>query len=349
MIFGRWSVNQTVDSEGSRESSSTSAPRRWYKTGQGVLAVVSVFFVIGSLLKDKHIFAEATEIPIRDIAVIIGVLIGAFLLHAQRFVLLIDEHCRCRIPLLEWVRMLVMVRFLNNLVPQMGSIHRGIALKRDFGVSYTDYIAANVFFVWTDTLFNFLIALVLFQCGAAHLELFGLSTGAFFALSSIALLLGPFAAQRLLRRGKSRSKIVRKLAEVADELLEGLRSPRYMVATTALAIASFVLMTFVFRMLLSAIGAEVDLATLAVFYALYRLTFHINVTPGNVGIREIAYGLLCAQAHIGMSQGLLIAAELRVLSIVVLLIIAVSVAGRALREALIQRVRGRLQAEGDGG
>lgn len=342
MIFGSILVTQIDVSEAGDSLPARPRSGRWYKTAQRLLAAVSVCFVVASLLRDKHIFAQAREIPLWDIAVILGVLIVAFLLHAQRFVLLIAEHCRCRIPLLEWVRMLVIVRFLNNLVPQMGSVHRGIALKRDFGVSYTDYIAANLFFVWTDTLFNFLIALLLFQLGTAQLELFGLSAGAFFALSSGALLVGPFLAHRLLSRTEGRSKILRKLAQVADALLEGLRSPRYLIATTALAIASFFLMTHVFRVLLGAIGAEVDLATLAVFYALYRLTFHLNITPGNVGIREIAYGLLCAQAHIGMSQGLLIAAELRVLSIVVLLTIAVSVAGKALRELFIERVRGRL-------
>lgn len=340
-------MNQPDDSEGLEAPPKTARTGRWYKSFQRLLAVVSVFFVIGSLLKDKQVFVQAAAIPHRDIVLIMTVLIVAFLLHAQRFVLLIGEHCRCRIPLLDWVRMLVVVRFLNNLVPQMGSIHRGIALKRDFGISYTDYIAANIFFVWTDTLLNFLIALTLFQFGTTQLELFGLSAGTFFGISSACLLLSPFLAQSLLGRTKNPSKFIQKFAQVADELIEGLRSPRYMIATTAIALASFLLMTQVFRMLLSAVGAEADLATLAVFYALYRLTFHINVTPGNVGIREIAYGLLCAQARIGMSQGLLIAAELRVLSIVVLLTIALSVAGKTLRELAVERLRGRLKGEGE--
>ena len=305
----------------------------WYKLVQGTIAAISVIFVVWSLARDKDILLEAKEIAPFDILSIVAILILYFVLHAQRFVLLIEQHCGCRIPLLDWIRMLVVVRFMNNLVLQMGSVHRGIALKRDFGVTYTDYIAANIFFVWSDTLLNFLLAFLLFTLGDTTLELFGLSADTFLGLASAVLIAAPFLAQRLLRALPTPAKIVRKLAEVAEELTRGLRQPRYMAATTAIAIASFLLMTHVFRILLGAIGAEVDFATLAVFYALYRLTFHINVTPGNIGIREIAYGLLCAQAHIGMSKGLLISAELRILSIIVLVTIGLAVAGRELREA----------------
>lgn len=329
-------MNQTSDQTYSLADAGGSAPKQRYRTLQGAIAAISVVFVAWSLLNDKHILLRAKEIPLGDIGVIFTLLVVCFFLHAQRFVLLIEEHCRCRIPLLDWVRMLVVVRFMNNLLPQMGSIHRGIALKRDFGVSYTDYIAANIFFVWTDTVFNFLLALCLFQFSTAQLHLFGLPAATFLALSSATLAVTPFISHWLLRRVRNPSRVLQKLAEVADELIEGLRSPRYMIATTAIAIASFLLMTYVFQILLASIGAYVDLATLSVFYALYRLTFHINVTPGNVGIREIAYGLLCAQANIGMSQGLLIAAEFRVFTIVVLIAVGLAVAGKALRGALIQ-------------
>jgi hypothetical protein len=313
-----------------------SAPR-WYKLTRVAIAILSVVFVLGSLVKDKDVLREAREIATVDIATIIAILVIYFVLHAYRFVQLIEYHCRCRIALLEWIRMLVVVRFLNNLVPQLGSIHRGIALKRDFGVSYTDYIAANLFFVWSDTLLNFLIAFVLFTLGTTKLTLFGVSAGTFLGLSSVVLVLAPVLAQRGLGLFKKPSKILQKLAQVADELSDGLKDLRYMAATTAIACASFLLMTHVFRILLGALGTEADMATLAVFYALYRLTFHINVTPGNVGIREIAYGLLCAQANIGMAKGLLISAELRVLSITVLLAIAGAVAMRQIREVWQQR------------
>lgn len=95
-------------------------------------------FCFFSLLKDRTILAQAMKIPPKDIALILGILGVYCVLHAQRFVLLIEQYCRCRLPLLAWIKMLIAMRFMNDLVPQMGSVYRGIALKGDSGVSYTE-------------------------------------------------------------------------------------------------------------------------------------------------------------------------------------------------------------------
>jgi hypothetical protein len=300
---------------------------------QRFLAIISVCFVIFSLIKDRTILEQAKNIPRRDVGLILALLTIYFILHAQRFVLLIEQHCRCRIPLLDWIRMLLVMRFMNNVVPQTGSIYRGITLKRDYGISYTDFIAANIFFIWTDTILNFFIALIFFILGTSQLEVFRTSAVNILILGIIILIAAPFTARALIKRISSPSKFLNKLGQIVDELFRGIKQPRYIAITTSIALVSFLLMTEIFQILLAAIGAEIDLATLGVFYALYRLTFHINITPGNLGIREIAYGLLCAGAQIGMAKGLLISAELRILSVIMLTMVAVAVASRELKEA----------------
>lgn len=319
------------------DSPSSSGERRsiLIKYTQWAIALLSLCFVFFSLLKDRTILAQAMKIPPKDIALILGILAVYFVLHAQRFVLLIEQHCRCRIPLLAWIKMLIVMRFMNNLVPQMGSVYRGIALKRDYGVSYTEYIAANIFFIWTDTLINFSIALLFFLLGTSQLELLRTSAIHILLVGIAALIICPFGARALLKRVSYRSRLLNKLSEVADELIRGIQQPRYLAITTAIAFGSFLLMTQVFRILLAATGSVIDLATIGVFYALYRLTFHINITPGNLGIREIAYGLLCAGAHIGMSKGLLISAELRIFSAIILIVIGLAIAGNELKTAWI--------------
>lgn len=304
-----------------------SALRSWL---QGIVGFLSAVFVVVAIMRDREALYQALELPITDGLIILGLLVGYFVLYAQRFVLLIEKHCRCRLGLLTWIRMLVVVRFMNNMAPQMGSIYRGVTLKRDYGVSYTDYISANLFFIWTDTLLNFIIAAALLWFLGTKLEFAGFPAATVLAGASVCILLAPLAAHIALTRIRHPSRILKKLSQVADELVRGLCDPLYMLSYNGIAIVSFLLMAGVFKILLEGIGAPVPLSTLAVFYALYRLTFHINLTPGNIGIREIAYGLLCSQAHIGMSKGLLIAAELRVLSIVVLVTVGAAVASRQL-------------------
>ncbi len=292
------------------------------------LAVISVAFVVGTLVRDREALVSALSFSGRNILIIFALLILYFISYAYRFVLLIDKHCRCRIDLLTWIRMLVVVRFMNNLVPQMGSVYRGVTLKRDYGVSYTDFISANVFFIWSDTLFNFLLAIILVVAVGAHLELFGMPVEHLLLVAFAAVLIAPFLASKALAYLPQSSKLLGRLAHVNEQLLEGLKDPKYMVVTTAIALVSFGLMGWVFKILLLAVEVDVPISTLAVFYALYRLTFHVNITPGNIGVRELAYGLLCSEAHIGMAKGLLISAELRILSVLVLLIVGTAVSSK---------------------
>ena len=321
--------------------------RSEFKALRVTLAIVSVAFVIGSLIRDREALVSALSLSGQSILIIFTLLILYFISYAYRFVLLIDKHCRCRIDLLTWIKMLVVVRFMNNLVPQMGSVYRGVTLKRDYGVSYTDFISANVFFIWTDTLFNFLLAIILVVAVGAQLELFGMPVEHFLLLAFIAVLISPFVASAVLAKVPQSSKLLKKLAQVNQQLLIGLKDPSYLVGTTALALISFALMGTVFKLLLVALEVDVSISTLAVFYALYRLTFHVNITPGNIGVRELAYGVLCAEAHIGMSKGLLISTELRILSILVLLVIGTAVSGKEVASTWrIYRATGRTALEG---
>ena len=283
------------------------------------------------------IYALAHERETLRQAFLIALLVVYFLIYSYRFVILIEKHCDCRIGLLPWLRMLIVVRFMNNTVPQMGTVYRGVHLKKDFGVSYTDYISANLFFILTDTVFNFVIAAVLLVVTGNPLSFGGIHASLWLSTGSIAFLALPYLVSYILSHVRAAqqkpSKIIRGLSEVAREITASVRDIRYMLLSNILALASFVTMACVFHLLLQAVEVDLPFGTLAVFYALYRLTFHVNITPGNIGIRELAYGLLCAQADVGMSKGILVSAELRILSMVVLLVLGVLLAWRDLQQA----------------
>ncbi len=307
------------------------------KAAKWTLLGLSLLAVVYAIANERETLRQAFLITPSRLALIVAMLVVYFLIYSYRFVILIEKHCNCRIGLLSWLRMLIVVRFMNNTVPQMGTVYRGVHLKKDFGVSYTDYISANLFFILTDTIFNFAIAALLLVATGNNLSFSGIHASLWLSAGFIGLLFLPYlvsyALSRLHGERKCPNKIVRGLSEVAREITASVQDIRYMFVSTMLALASFVTMAFVFHLLLQAVEVDLPFATLAVFYALYRLTFHINLTPGNIGIRELAYGLLCVQADVGMSKGILVSAELRILSMLVLLALGVLLAWRDLRKA----------------
>jgi hypothetical protein len=307
------------------------------KRAKWALLGTSLFAIVYAIANERETLRQAFLIAPSRLALIIALLVVYFLIYSYRFVILIEKHCDCRIGLIPWLRMLIVVRFMNNTVPQMGTVYRGVHLKKDFGISYTDYISANLFFILTDTVFNFAIAAVLLIATSNNLSFAGVHaslwlSGAFLGLLSLPYLIA-YALSHTNVALKTSNKIVRGLSEVAKEIRSSVKDVRYMLLSNLLALASFVTMAWVFHLLLQAVEVDLPFGTLAVFYALYRLTFHVNITPGNIGIRELAYGLLCAQADVGMSKGILVSAELRILSIIVLLVLGVLLAWRDLHQA----------------
>lgn len=57
-------------------------------------------------------------------------------------------------------------------------------------------------------------------------------------------------------------------------------------------------------------GIEPNVPDLALFLALYKLSTLVVLTPGNLGIREMAFGFLSQALGIGMAEGILASAML---------------------------------------
>jgi len=305
---------------------------KWTLLGTSLLAVIYL------IANERETLRQALRIAPSQLVAVVALLVVYLVIYSYRFLILIEKHCDCRIGLVPWIRMLIVVRLMNNTVPQLGTIYRGVHLKRDFGVTYTDYISANVFFVISDTIFNFAIAGLLLLATGNTLSLLGVHASVWLFTGLLVLFSAPYVTTYLLSRFLSRaprSKLLASLSDVANEMTRSFRDLRYMVHSNILALASFITMALVFHILLRTVEVDLPFATLAVFYALYRLTFHITITPGNIGIRELAYGLLCAQADVAVSKGVLISAEVRILAMLVLLLMGFILAWRDLREAWI--------------
>lgn len=303
-----------------------------------VLAItIGVIFIVRAIGNDRAALMAALTIEPTSLLTAVALLTVYFLLYSYRFVILIEHHCDRRIGLIAWFKMLVVMRFMNNVVPQMGTVYRGVRLKRDFGVSYTDYIAANVFFIWSDTVFNFTVAALALTVTGLHLDLWGFDAARLLCGGVVALLLLPYLSRSVLALAPSGessiTRTLRKLSVVADDLTASMTDLPYMLRVNGVALLSFVTMAAVFHTLLGTVGIALPAPTLAVFYALYRLTFHINITPGNIGVREAAFGLLCSQADVAVSTGVLVSTELRILSIIVLVTLGLLFASGELRAA----------------
>jgi uncharacterized membrane protein YbhN (UPF0104 family) len=298
------------------------------------LGIASVAVTIYMVVKDEALLAQAVLIRGEELTTILFLFLLYLLLYSLRFVLLFEYHSGKKLGLLIWLRMIIVMRLLNNLFPQLGTIYRGVTLKRDFGISYTSFVSANLFFIWSDTVFNFVVAGLLLILLGTQLELWGVPAAPMLIIFGLLIAATPFPSKLLLKRIPSYlTRFSARLTQIADEVASGAKDWRYLAKVNLVTLGSMISMILIFGELFKILGVELGLGTLAVFYALYRLTFYINITPGNIGIREFAYGLLCTQAGVSVGTGALVAAEVRIFSLIVLLALGGVLGSRELKSA----------------
>jgi uncharacterized membrane protein YbhN (UPF0104 family) len=157
----------------------------------------------------------------------------------------------------------------------------------------------------------------------------GISLGVLLLLLGLVLMSRYWAGRSLPDRGW----IGRRVQVVAGALWSSLFSGKFLLRFLAASLVVLLAMGGVFELLFYSLGIFLTLQEVILFYALYRLTLHVMITPGNIGVRELAYGLLSEAIGIGMTEGVFVAALLRAFSYVILAVLGLSAGGlRAYRE-----------------
>jgi uncharacterized membrane protein YbhN (UPF0104 family) len=202
-----------------------------------------------------------------------------------------------------WFRIVVLGQFLNLLVPQLGNVYRGMTLKREYGVSYQTYATGLFTFVWLDTTFGIGLCLLVL----AFLQP-GLALGRVPVLPALALLisllvLAPIVAARLLgklpiRQGRlaaARERASALLTTSASSLKNAGFTGKFLGASALVMADQSLILWLCFR----AVGLPIDPETAALFQVVIKLSNQVIITPGNLGVTEMAFGLMGAAARGG--------------------------------------------------
>jgi len=254
-----------------------------------------------------------------------------YFIQGLRFRLVMEKCSGRKIPIWPWMNLFIVGRFLNTIFTQAGNISRGIILRRDYGVSYTRYIAANASMAWMDTGINLLFAAAIVLIFNRDFQIGPFDAWRALILTAVAVIAGPIAFEAAFGRLRFNSGVAlwlhSKIAEILRVSVENLADLRYLLKLFLLGMIVFVRTLLMFHLYFLIIGLRVNLAALGVFYVLFKLGFSINLTPGNLGVQEILWGKLSELMGIGMAQGVLVSAFVRVISTGLVLVLGVALGG----------------------
>lgn len=109
--------------------------------------------------------------------------------------------------------------------------------------------------------------------------------------------------------------------------LDSLRDRRYLVRVTAWTVAAFVQASAMIWLAFAALGVPVGLAEAIAFYVLLQVATYVPITPGNLGVQELAFAGLATGMGGGAVDGVAVSALVRVSGVVALVAASLPMGG----------------------
>lgn len=260
---------------------------------------------------------------------IIALLIFMYLFVFTGRSLAVVRKCSNRsISFFHWFGISVTGRFLSLFVPQMGNVYQGVRLKRIFEVSYTAYLSSKFSLAWIDFVFNLLFAAVVIIVADYSFFILGLPAPVILLIFAILIALMPPIVLYILRSLRIQARIVGWMMEKVQILLkitvENIMDAPYLLRIISMGIILFSITCGIIYICFDALGAHSSVGAIVLFCTLLKLSDHVSLTPGNLGIREVLFGLLSDFFGMGVSEGILVSIICRVIfQIEIMLIVAV--------------------------
>lgn len=340
------------------EATSASAPDPSEPTGERrpgrvwvsrIVVAVAVLATVVLVARDPEQLRVLGEARPDQIAANAGLQVLLLFATAATHHFVIQEVSGVTIPRSTWARLFVVARFLNNVVPQVGNAYRAARLRTDWGVSLTAYLSAYVAFMWLLTSFNFLLATVVVVVTGQTFDIAGVPAPLLLGTGLVGLVTGPLLVNLLFERLPALEGrlgwLHRRLQVFLDGSINAFTRPSVLARGLLLAMVAAALATAVTWTGFRALGNTLTLPQVLVFYVIIQLSSFVQVTPGNIGLQEVAFGLLANEFGIPIAAGVLASALIRLIGLAALAVVAVPLGGIG----VLRHWRGRSDETQDAG
>ena len=300
-------------------------PNKYSRILRTALALGCVSYIVYFLIKNKQDLKVVFDInPIYLTLFFIFSILGQSLV-AYRWRIVLHKCSGKTIAFFKWLRYFILGRFLNLIAPQLGNLYRSVALKKDYGITYTDYISSMASYTWMDTCLNLLFAWIVIAVVDIRLKIGQVSALAIVTLILIFAFIMPVIFEYLFSKKMFKRKFLKwaqsKVHEVLTTALQNVRDVNFIFKIISTAVLAFVYTIAMLYFCFKVFDITISLPALSLFYVIMRISNLVIITPGNIGLREIAYGIIGSQIGISMTEGIIISIILRIVNNLVLLVL----------------------------
>lgn len=262
------------------------------------------------------------------ILLLFGTCLSSVVFQSFRQHIVLNKVAGRPVPFFRWLSLSSQGSMLNYLFPQVGLLHRSAVLKSEYGVSHTTFLTTLVAFNWLDLLITIGISLAVIVISAPNLALAGFRATTFLLVLAVVTVAGPFLARPAVgfvrRRLRYFENLQLRLASLLHVTLSSAHDTVYLAKICASGLVMFALSILLLHSAFSSLSLHVSWGNLALLSVVLRVCNMVVIVPGNLGVRELAMGLVGSAAGIDMAHMLLVALITRVAAVLVVIVMATS-------------------------
>lgn len=291
------------------------------------LTLLLVGYIVYYIFQNRENFLILKSISPRDIGLLFVVVFFTTLVSSVRLLMVMKKFGLNRMVFFDWFRIFILARFFNRVVPQGGNLYRALKLKKENGFSLKNYTLSFLSYTWIELVVTFILisgVVVLFQ---PRLKIGAFPVPAFSILSVTALIVVPGIYYRAVKRVPGGGGFFSTSLKDIGLMVETSLDIRLILKNVFLCVLTFALTLILFYLAFRSVGTSIGIGALSVFTVIMRMGLIVSLTPGNIGVLEIAYGTLAFSFGFDFSVGIIVAAVTRTVSFITVLLLGMLFGG----------------------
>jgi uncharacterized membrane protein YbhN (UPF0104 family) len=314
-----------------RENTSFHLPTKIKLIIRWGLAVLCLGYVVVYLIKNREDLFSLRQIQSSDLIILFAISILGQLIYAFRMRIILEKNSRKNLPFCPWLKIFFISRFISLYAGQAGNVYRGVVLKKNHQVSYTNYISSYLFINWIDMVMGLCFGIIIISILKPQLKIYGINSLFLLTVLFALLIIIPLLVMFLMSKLEINSRFLRwihtRFTEMLSTAIDGCKDLSYLIKIMVSGLVSLFNTIAMIYFCFNAIKVNISL-DIAIFYKIITDIFNkIVITPSNIGVKEIVYGLLSKEFAIAMMDGILVSLIIRILGIIILTTIGIAIGG----------------------
>ena len=274
------------------------------------LLLIIGFILINFVKTNQDDFEFLHQIHYSDLLVILILTFVSTVLEAYRFYSLVTLSAKA-IHYKTCLQYFVVGGVLGAIVPQGANLYKSINLKIRNAVNYKRYFSYQIFLYWSLLASTLLVSTIFTGIFAKTLNIRGLNIFYTFLILCILHLFVPFCIKPLLRLFSTSNRSINKVLDQIRTILSDFHiiTKNYSLLSQNLLLILLNIVTgmgilyFTFK----GIGLLTPTIDLLIYISIIRLSNVIQITPGNLGVREFILGFLTDSMGFNYAAGITVA------------------------------------------